>query len=399
MSNKIVLAFSGGLDTTFCIKYLTEELGLEVHSIYADTGGLTDVEKEKLATRARYCGVTSHHCMDIQADYYQKGIKYLLYGNILKHNTYPLSVSSERTFQAMAVVEYATEIGAEMLAHGCTGAGNDQIRFDLIFNVLAPNMKIISPVRDLNLPREKEIEYLKDKGINLDFSDATYSYNEGIWGSSIGGKETLQSSKFIPECAWPSEPICTNPIERDIEVEFNKGEVVALNGDYLSPLQLINKLNLLGNEFGIGRGLHLGDTITGLKGRIAFEAPAALMLIKAHELLEKHVLSKQQLQIKEQLCTTYGNLIHEGFYLDNAVRDLEKYLESTQSHVSGAVKLKLIPHTFELIGISSIYDLHHKDFGEYGEESKLWNANDIKGFIKLYSIPIQLQHLVNNAKG
>ncbi|WP_299556801.1 argininosuccinate synthase [Seonamhaeicola sp.] len=390
---KVVLAYSGGLDTSFCIKYLSDELNLEVHTIYADTYGANKEFRQELTRKAYAAGVTSHHYIDIQQEFYNKGIKYLLFGNVMKHQTYPLSVSSERTFQAIAVVNYANELGAALLAHGCTGAGNDQIRFDLVFKVLAPDKKILSPVRDLNFSREKEVEYLKNKNVNIDFSKAQYSYNEGIWGSSIGGKETLNSKDFIPEDAWLSQ--CNQETVEELNIEFKHGEAVSLNGQSLSQLTLIHQLNEIGSRFAVGRGLHLGDTIIGLKGRIAFEAPAALMLIKAHELLEKHVLSKWQLQIKHDMATVYGNLLHEGLYLDSAARDIEKFLESTQSKVSGIVKIKLKPFSFEVIGVDSPFDLHNNKFGEYGEESKLFNASDVKGFIKLYSLPIQLQHSVN----
>lgn len=389
---KVVLAYSGGLDTTFCIKYLSEEFNYDIHTVYADTYGANHKFKEKLKNNAIEAGASSHQYIDIQEDFYQKGIKYLLFGNVLKHQTYPLSVSSERIFQAMAVVEYAKELGADFLAHGCTGAGNDQIRFDLVFKVLAPEKEILSPVRDLNYSRSKEVAYLKSKGLKIDLSKAEYSYNEGLWGSSIGGKETLKSDSFIPENAWLSK--CEAKKSQEILITFKVGELVSINGESNTPLKLIHKLNKLSAKYGIGRGLHIGDTIIGLKGRIAFEAPAALLLIKSHELLEKHVLSKWQLQIKNDCANMYGSLLHDGLYLDNACRDLESYLQSTQTRVSGSVKIKLNPYGFELIGISSKYDLHNNVFGEYGEECKLFNANDVRGFIEIYSLPIQLQYSV-----
>ena len=390
---KIVLAYSGGLDTTFCIKYLSEEMNLEVHTIYADTFGVDKNFRMQLSKKAYAAGATSCYYADIRNEFYDKGIKNLLFGNVMKHNTYPLSVSSERTFQAMAVVDYANEIGADMMAHGCTGAGNDQIRFDLVWRVLAPEKQILSPVRDLNLSREKEVAYLKEKEVELDFSKAEYSYNEGLWGSSIGGKETLDSTDFIPENAWLSK--CETLEEQEINIEFKNGEAIGLDGQIVNPLVLIQQLNKFGSKYAVGRGLHLGDTIIGLKGRIAFEAPAALILIKAHELLEKHVLSKWQIQIKQGLSEKYGQLLHEGLYLDHACRDIENYFKSSQKRVSGKVKLKLKPYHFEMIGVESPFDLHRKDFGEYGEGSKLWSATDVKGFIKLYSVPVQLQYMVD----
>ena len=391
MNNKVVLAYSGGLDTTFCIKYLTDELGLEVHSIYADTYGADKDFRKKLSEKAYKAGVSSHHYVDIQEEYYEKGIKYLLFGNVLKYQTYPLSVSSERNFQAMAIVNYAKEIGAAALAHGCTGAGNDQVRFDLVFKVLAPEMQIYSPVRDLNLSRQEEVNYLESKGVNLDFSKSEYSYNEGIWGSSIGGKETLRSDSFIPDHAWIKK--LEREDETTIKITFKNGQAVAIDNEEISHVNLIHSLNRIGSKYAIGRGIHVGDTVIGLKGRIAFEAPAALLLIKAHELLEKHVLSKWQIQIKSQLATTYGNLLHEGLYLDTACRDIERYLESSQQRVSGSVKIKLMPYFFELLGVNSPYDMHSHEFGDYGEASKLYSSSDAKGFINLYSLPIQLQYL------
>jgi len=390
---KVVLAYSGGLDTTFCIKYLSEELNMEVHTIFVDTFGVDRIYRMQLSKTAYAAGTKSCYYKDIRSEFYKKGIKNLIFGNVLKHNTYPLSVSSERTFQAMAVVDYANEIGADILAHGCTGAGNDQIRFDLVWRVLAPEKQIMSPVRDLNLSREKEIAYLKEKGVDLNFSKSEYSYNEGLWGSSIGGKETLDSNNFIPENAWLSK--CENFGEQEINIEFKNGEAVALNGQMHNPIDLMQQLNEFGSNYAVGRGLHIGDTIVGLKGRIAFEAPAALILIKAHELLEKHVLSKWQIQTKQGLSEKYGQLLHEGLYLDNACRDIEKYFESSQKRVSGNVKLKLKPYQFELIGVESPFDLHRTDFGEYGEGSKLWSSADVKGFIKLYSVPVQLQYMVD----
>jgi len=385
MSKKVVLAYSGGLDTSFCAIYLKAQ-GFEVHTVIVNTGGFTPEELQQVADRAHYSKVASHKVIDVVEKFYAKGIKYLIFGNVLKNHTYPLSVSSERFFQAKAIAEYANEIGAQAVAHGSTGAGNDQVRFDLVFNVLCPDMEIITPIRDLKLSREEEIKFLAKNGVHINAEKAQYSVNQGIWGTSIGGKETLSSRHTLPNDAY------IHQVEKEqsetIDIEFKNGEPVALNGETLKPCDLIEKLNNLANQFAIGRDVHVGDTIIGIKGRVGFEAPGALILIKAHQLLEKHTLSKWQLYWKDQIGTFYGNLLHEGQFFEPAMRDFEAMLTSSQVRVSGKVFIQLHPYRFVLEGIESKYDLMKSKFGTYGEMNKLWTGDDVKGFTKILANPL-----------
>ena len=385
MSKKVVLAYSGGLDTSFCAIYLKAQ-GYEVHTVIVNTGGFTSEELQHVADRAHYSKVASHKVIDVVEEFYTKGIKYLIFGNVLKNHTYPLSVSSERFFQAKAIAEYANEIGAQAVAHGSTGAGNDQVRFDLVFNVLCPDMEIITPIRDLKLSREEEIKFLAENGVHINAEKAQYSVNQGIWGTSIGGKETLSSRHTLPNDAY------IHQVEKEqsetIDIEFKNGEPVALNGVTLKPCDLIEKLNNLANQFAIGRDVHVGDTIIGIKGRVGFEAPGALILIKAHQLLEKHTLSKWQLYWKDQIGTFYGNLLHEGQFFEPAMRDFEAMLTSSQDRVSGKVFIQLHPYRFVLEGIESKYDLMKSKFGTYGEMNKLWTGDDVKGFTKILANPL-----------
>jgi len=378
---KVVLAFSGGLDTSYCAVYLAQEKGLDVHTVLVNTGGFMDEELEKTNERALSLGVASHTNIDKTDEFYQKGVKYLLFGNVLKNNTYPLSVSAERVFQAMAIADYASKIKAGAIAHGSTGAGNDQVRFDLIFNVLAPDAEIITPIRDQQLSREEEVEYLKAHGVNAAWGKAKYSVNKGLWGTSVGGAETLTSDQPLPEEAWPTPFGEDDPLT--IDITFKRGEPVALNGEKLDPITLIKQLNDVAAPYGIGRDIHVGDTIIGIKGRVGFEAAAPVILIKAHHLLEKHILSKWQLQWKQQMADLYGMLMHEGQYLDPVMRDIEAFLESTQQFVTGKVTLTLFPYRFELHGIESEFDQMASGFGHYGEMNTGWSGEDVKGFTKI----------------
>ena len=339
MKQKVVLAFSGGLDTSFCVPYLINEKGLEVHTVIVNTGGFSDEEAAKIEERALKLGACTHTCIDAVNDYYNNGIKYLIFGNVLKNNTYPLSVSSERFFQAIAVLNHVKKIGADFVAHGSTGAGNDQIRFDLVFEVLAPEVKIIAPIRELSLSRQQEIDYLKDNGFDFSWEKSKYSINQGIWGTSVGGVETLKSSGVLPEEAYPSQVV--NHGSERITIGFKKGEPVLLNGKEMDPVTLIHKLHKTASQYGIGRDVHVGDTIIGTKGRVAFEAPAPLIIIKAHHLLEKHVLTKQQLYWKDQLSNWYGQLMHEAQYLEPVMRNIETFLKDTQKFVTGEVEIEL----------------------------------------------------------
>jgi argininosuccinate synthase len=393
MNNKVVLAFSGGLDTSFCIPYLKNEKGMEVHTVLVNTGGFSPAEVKDAEKRAIELGAASHKSVDAVAEYYDKGIKYLLFGNVLKNASYPLSVSSERMFQAMAVLDHVKDTGASYVAHGSTGAGNDQIRFDLVFEVMAPDVKIIAPVRELQLSRKDEIDYLQKHGFDFSWNKSKYSINQGMWGTSVGGEETLNSYDAVPEEAYPSEISESKPVS--VSITFVKGEPVALDGAEMSPVEVIGKLNVIGGKYGVGRDMHVGDTIIGIKGRIAFEAPAALMLVKAHHLLEKHVLSKGQLYWKDQLSVWYGQLMHEAQYLDPVMRNIETFLEDTQKYVTGEVVVEMRPYHFSVVGCKSDYDMMSSRFGDYGEINDSLTANDIMGFTKVLANPLKIYYSVH----
>ncbi len=394
MKQKVVLAFSGGLDTSFCVPYLMNEKGLEVHTVIVNTGGFSDEEAKRIEERALTLGAATHTCIDAADDYYTRGIRYLIYGNVLKNNTYPLSVSSERFFQAMAVLNHVKKLGAEYVAHGSTGAGNDQVRFDLVFEVLAPDVRIIAPIRELALSRQQEIDYLKEKGFDFSWEKSKYSINQGLWGTSVGGVETLKSSGVLPEEAYPSQ-VTAHDTER-ITLSFVKGEPVSLNGETMSPVALIHRLHKIASKYGIGRDVHVGDTIIGTKGRVAFEAPAPLIIVKAHHLLEKHVLTKQQLYWKDQLSNWYGQLMHEAQYLEPVMRNIETFLSDTQHYVTGEVEVELRPYHFAVLGCSSDYDLMSSRFGEYGESNKSFSGQDVVGFTKVTANPLKIYYTIHD---
>ena len=388
---RVVLAFSGGLDTSFCVKYLSEELGYEVYTAIANTGGFSDEELKSIEERAYALGAAQHATLDITEEYYQKSIKYMVYGNILRNGTYPISVSSERTFQAIAIIEYAKSVGAHCVAHGSTGAGNDQVRFDLTFQILAPNIEIITPTRDMTLTREYEINYLKEHGYQADFVKMEYSINKGLWGTSIGGKETLRSEQTLPESAYPSQ--VTAEGEQSQKLTFAKGELSAVNGvEYSDKVAAIRAVEAIGSAYGIGRDMHIGDTIIGIKGRVGFEAAAPMLIIAAHKMLEKHTLTKWQQYWKDQIGTWYGMFLHEAQYLDPVMRDMEAFLESTQANVDGTVEITLRPYSYTLVGVSSQFDLMKTDFGEYGEVNKAWSADDVKGFTKIMANSMKIYY-------
>ncbi len=391
-NNKLVLAYSGGLDTSYCLMKLSKE-GYKVHAISINTGGFDNAGIAEMKAKALQMGAHTYKSVDALDTFYDKVVKYLVFGNVLKNNTYPLSVSAERIIQAMEIVAYAKEIGAGAIAHGSTGAGNDQVRFDLIFQVMAPEIEIITPIRDQQLSRAEEIEYLKENGVDLSWEKAQYSVNQGLWGTSVGGKETLTSKDSLPESAYPSQVEEESPAQ--ISLQFNKGELTGINGIIDEPVNNINKLQAQVKKYGIGRDIHVGDTIIGIKGRVGFEAAAPLLIIKAHHLLEKHTLSKWQQFQKEQLGNFYGMLLHEGQYLDPVLRDLEAFLLSSQETVSGTVFISLHPYRFELNGIESEHDLMNAAFGSYGELNKGWTAEDAKGFIKLLSNQNKIYQFVN----
>jgi argininosuccinate synthase len=380
---KVVIAYSGGLDTSYCAKYLSKEENFEVHAVSVNTGGFSQEEIERIGNTAKAIGATTYTNLDAVSSFYQKVVKYLIFGNVLKNNTYPLSVSAERIIQAIEIVNHARKIGAGYIAHGSTGAGNDQVRFDMIFQILAPEIEIITPIRDKKLTRQEEIDYLQSQGVDMNWEKAKYSINKGLWGTSVGGAETLTSEKPLPEAAFPSQ-LQEKEASR-VTLTFEKGELTAVNGEENSPEKNIEKLEELASAYAIGRDIHVGDTIIGIKGRVGFEAAAALITIKAHHLLEKHTLSKWQLQHKENVASWYGMHLHEGQYLDPVMRDFEAFLQNSQQQVSGEVYISLHPYRFVLEGISSPFDLMNSGFGKYGEENNAWTAQDAKGFIKILS--------------
>ncbi len=395
---KVVLAFSGGLDTSFAAMYLSKDLGYEVHTAIANTGGFSDEELKRIEERAMALGAASHATLDVTDDYYNRSIRYMIAGNVLRNGTYPISVSSERIFQAIAIIEYAKKIGADAVAHGSTGAGNDQVRFDLTFQILAPEIEIITPTRDMTLTREYEIDYLRSHGIEADFKKMEYSINKGLWGTSIGGKETLRSEQTLPDSAYPSQ--VTKEGEEHITITFDKGEIKAVNGrEYANPVDAIREVERLGSTYGIGRDMHIGDTIIGIKGRVGFEAAGPILIIAAHKMLEKHTLTKWQQYWKDQIGTWYGMFLHESQYLDPVMRDMEAYLAESQRNVSGTVEIILRPLSYTLVGVDTPLDLMKTDFGEYGEVNKAWSADDVKGFTRIMANPMKIYHNVQLRNG
>lgn len=394
MKKSVVLAFSGGLDTSYCAKYLSQVLGYEVHAVTVNTGGFNKEDEQELRSRAVQLGVASYTFIDAEEDYYQNCVKYLIFGNVLKNDTYPLSVSAERTVQAQKIADFAKRIKASAIAHGSTGAGNDQVRFDLIFQVMCPEMEIITPIRDQSLSREEEIAFLKAHDYDMDFEKAQYSINKGLWGTSVGGKETLTSRHNLPEAAFPSQLL--NKEASELSIEFKQGEIVAVNDEVFdSPVKAIQKIEALASAYAIGRDIHVGDTIVGIKGRVGFEAAAALVIIKAHHLLEKHSLSKYQQTIKSQLSDWYGNWLHEALFLDPVMRDIEAFFTNSQAKVNGKVFITLHPYRFVLDGIDSQNDLMSDQFGSYGEANLAWSGQDVKGFTKILSNSLSIYHQIN----
>ncbi|HEY0679152.1 MAG TPA: argininosuccinate synthase domain-containing protein [Chitinophagaceae bacterium] len=393
MNKKVVLGFSGGLDTSFCVKYLSLEKGYDVHSIIVNTGGFTEEELEQIEQHAYALGVKSHTVVNAVKSYYDSILKYLVFGNVLKNNTYPLSVSAERLSQALHIADHVKELQADAVAHGSTGAGNDQVRFDMIFNIMIPGVEIITPIRDLRLSREEEIAYLQEKGVEMNFSKAMYSINKGLWGTSVGGKETLSSKGMLPEEAWPTQ--VTRSDSEEVKLHFDKGELKRINDKKFDhPSEAIQYLQTIAGPFGIGRDIHVGDTIIGIKGRVGFEAAAPMVILKAHHALEKHVLTKWQLTWKDQLAQFYGNWLHEGQILDPVMRDIEAFLENTQRNVTGDVYVQLLPYRFQVTGIESEYDLMSSKFGKYGEMNSGWTGEDVRGFSKIFGNQTMIYHQV-----
>ena len=395
MKEKVVLAFSGGLDTSFCAKYLSEEKSYDVYTAVANTGGFSDEELKVIEDKAYKLGAVKHVALNVEQEYYEKSIKYMVFGNVLRNGTYPISVSSERIFQALAIIEYAKEIGADYVAHGSTGAGNDQVRFDLTFEVIAPSIKILTPTRDMVLSREYEINYLKQHGFEADFKKMEYSINKGLWGTSVGGKETLHSDQTLPEEAYPSQVTTTK--EETLTIDFEKGEICGVNGvGYSNKIDAIRAVEAIGSKFGIGRDMHVGDTIIGIKGRVGFEAAGPMLIINAHKMLEKHTLTKWQQYWKDQLGNWYGMFLHEAQYLEPVMRDMEAFLQSSQANVTGRVIVILRPYSYTLVGVQSDFDLMKGDFGVYGEEQKAWTADDVKGFTKILGNQMKIFYSVQN---
>lgn len=394
MKKKVLLAFSGGLDTTYCALYLAEEKNLEVHTAIVNTGGFSPEELKQIEKHAYVLGVKKHYTLDETDSYYKECIRFLIYGNVLRGGVYPLSVSAERVFQSKAIALQAKKIKADCIAHGSTGAGNDQVRFDVIFNILIPGVEILTPIREMKLSREDEISFLKKHGVKMNFEKALYSINKGLWGTSVGGKETLTSDKALPEAAYPTQLSKTK--EEELELGFEKGELITVNGKkFSSSVEAIQKVQAIASPFAIGRDIHVGDTIIGIKGRVGFEAAAPLIIIKAHATLEKHVLTKWQAYWKEQMGNWYGMMLHEGQFLEPVMRNVETFLADTQSNVSGTVKITLAPYRFSIQGINSKHDLMSSKFGKYGEVNNAWSGMDVKGFSKIISNQTMIYHRVN----
>ncbi len=385
---KVVVAFSGGLDTSYTVMKLTEE-GYDVYAACANTGGFSAEQLKENEANAYKLGAVKYVTLDVTQEYYEKSLKYMIYGNVMRNNCYPISVSSERIFQAIAIARYANEIGAHAIAHGSTGAGNDQIRFDMTFLVMAPGVEIITLTRDKALSRQEEVDYLNAHGYYADFTKLKYSYNVGIWGTSICGGELLDSAQGLPEEAFLKHVTRTD--ESELKITFEKGEIAAVNGEkFDDKIAAIQKIEEIGAAYAIGRDFNVGDTIIGIKGRVGFEAAAPKLIIEAHRLLEKYTLSKWQQYWKEQVANWYGMFLHESQYLEPVMPDIEAMLTSSQRHVNGTAILKLRPLGFETVGVDSPDDLLKSKLGEYGEMQHGWTADDAKGFIKVTSTPLRV---------
>ena len=388
---KVVVAFSGGLDTSYTVMYLAKEKGYEVHAACANTGGFSEEQLKANEKNAYRLGATKYVTLDVTREYYDKSLKYMIWGNVLRNGTYPISVSSERIFQGMAIARYAREIGADAIAHGSTGAGNDQVRFDMTFLVMCPDMEIITLTRDGNLSRKEEVDYLNSHGFDADFAKLKYSYNVGIWGTSICGGEILDSREGLPEAAYLKQ--ITRTGSEILSLGFSGGELCSVNGKaYDDRIEAIKAVEEIGAAYGIGRDMHVGDTIIGIKGRVGFEAAAPMLIIGAHKFLEKFTLSKWQQYWKDQVANWYGMFLHESQYLEPVMRDIEAMLESSQRNVNGTVTLELRPWSFSTVGVDSPDDLVKSKLGEYGETQKGWTAEDAKGFIKVLSTPLRVYY-------
>lgn len=395
---KVVVAFSGGLDTSFTVMYLAKEKGYEVYAACANTGGFSEEQLKQNEENAYKLGAVKYVTLDVTQEYYEKSLKYMVYGNVLRNGTYPISVSSERIFQGMAIARYANEIGADAIAHGSTGAGNDQVRFDMTFLVLSPGIEIITLTRDMTLTRQYEIDYLNEHGFSADWTKLKYSYNVGLWGTSICGGEILDSREGLPESAYLKQVTKTG--SELLKLGFKNGEIFSVNGEeFEDKIACIQKIEEIGSAYGIGRDMHVGDTIIGIKGRVGFEAAAPMLIIGAHRFLEKYTLSKWQQYWKDQVANWYGMFLHESQYLEPVMRDIEAMLESSQRNVNGEVTLELRPLSFSTVGVDSPDDLVKSKFGEYGEINKGWTSEDAKGFIKVTSTPLRVYYANHKEEG
>ena len=391
VGRKVVVAFSGGLDTSYTVMKLAQD-GWEVYAACANTGGFSPEQLKTNEENAYKLGAVKYVTLDVTQEYYAKSLKYMIFGNVLRNNCYPISVSSERIFQAIAIARYANEIGADAIAHGSTGAGNDQIRFDMTFLVMAPGVEIITLTRDHALSRQEEVDYLNEHGFSADFTKLKYSYNVGIWGTSICGGELLDPTQGLPEEAYLKHVTATEE-ETELRIEFKEGEIVAVNGEkFDDKIKAIQKIEEIGASYAIGRDCNVGDTIIGIKGRVGFEAAAPMLIIEAHRLLEKSTLSKWQQYWKDQMANWYGMFLHESQYLEPVMPDMEAFLQSSQRHVNGTAILKLRPYSFQTVGVDSDDDLTKSKLGEYGEMQHGWTAQDAKGFIKLTSTPLRVYY-------
>ena len=389
MKKKVVVAFSGGLDTSYTVMKLAQE-GWDVYAACANTGGFSAEQLKTNEENAIKLGAVKYVTLDVTQEYYTKSLKYMIFGNVLRNNCYPISVSSERIFQAIAIARYAKEIGADAIAHGSTGAGNDQIRFDMTFLVMAPGVEIITLTRDKELSRKEEVDYLNEHGFFADFTKLKYSYNVGIWGTSICGGELLDPTQGLPEEAYLKHVTAKEP-EAELRITFEKGEIAAVNGEpFDDKVKAIQKIEEIGASYAIGRDCNVGDTIIGIKGRVGFEAAAPMLIIEAHRLLEKSTLSKWQQYWKDQVANWYGMFLHESQYLEPVMPDMEAFLSSSQRHVNGTAILKLRPYGFQTVGVDSPDDLTKSKLGEYGEMNHGWTADDAKGFIKISSTPLRV---------
>ena len=390
---KVVVAFSGGLDTSYTVMKLKND-GYDVYAACANTGGFSAEQLKKNEENAYKLGAKEYVTLDVTQEYYEKSLKYMIFGNVLRNNCYPISVSSERIFQAIAIARYAKQIGADAIAHGSTGAGNDQIRFDMTFLVMAPGVEIITLTRDHALSRKEEVDYLNENGFFADFTKLKYSYNVGIWGTSICGGEILDPTQGLPEEAYLKH--VTNQQPSQLKITFEKGEIVAVNGEkFDDKIAAIQKIEEIGASYAIGRDCNVGDTIIGIKGRVAFEAAAPKLIIEAHRLLEKSTLSKWQQYWKDQVANWYGMFLHESQYLEPVMPDIEAMLLSSQRNVNGTVTLELRPYSFQTVGCDTPDDLVHNKLGEYGETAKAWTSEDAKGFIKVTATPLRAYYLAH----